>query len=99
MPTGEVNREWLTHKRRIDPQMHAAGCPKGQASYCCDHRVEEHEKNTSSAGSLHPSMTVILSVVETKELSLGPQNVLRQAAHRRHSSGFNAPLMSLARED
>ena len=79
MAADESNSEWLTRKRRIDPQLHAAGWPKVHEGHRGPHRVEEFETDAGPADYALCIDGRVLGIVEAKKLSLGPQNVLTQA--------------------
>ncbi len=79
--------EWQTRKTRIDPRLDAVGWkgPKGAAtSRAC--RTEEAPTAHGPADYALWLDGHIVAVVEAKKLTVGPQNVLTQAA--RYSQGI-----------
>jgi type I restriction enzyme R subunit len=85
MSASEGNSEWLTRKRRIDPQLAALGWVKKSAPTAAPFRLEEYETDAGPADYAFGVAEQILAVVEAKKLSLGPQGVLLQA--QRYSRG------------
>jgi hypothetical protein len=95
MPADESNSEWLTRKRRVDPQLHSAGWPKGHEYHPGAHRIEEFETDAGPADYALCIDDRALGIVDAKKLSLGPQNVLTQA--ERYSNGASTNPFSSAR--
>lgn len=82
--TGEA--EWKTRKKRIDPKLDAAGWPRPHGkSKLASFRTEEEETDHGPADYALWLGDEMAGVVETKKLTVGPQNVLTQA--QRHSRG------------
>ena len=89
--SGEL--EWKTRKRRIDPKLDAAGWAraKGEGSVAA-RRTEEEETSHGPADYALWLGDKVVGVVEAKKLTVGPQNVLTQAA--RYAKGLAAPVAS-----
>ncbi len=90
----QEEREWQTRKTRIDLRLQAQGwkvvpfdASRPLNAYKC-HAIEEYPTDNGPADYVLVSNGRILSVVEAKKLSLGPQNVLLQA--ERYSRGLPA---------
>jgi len=85
-PTHEP--EWLTRKRRIDPQLDAAGWLRfdGREHQRLAGRTEEEETANGPADYALWLDDRIVGVVEAKKLTVGPQNVLTQA--QRYARGL-----------
>lgn len=79
MPRDEANSEWLTRKRRIDPQLDGLGWPQASHTIQGDYRIEEYDTDNGPADYALCSDANVLGIIEAKKLSLGPQNVLTQA--------------------
>ncbi len=81
--------EWKTRKQRIDPRLDARGWsrPKrGSIPIGRAHRTEEEETANGPADYALWLDGHVTGVVEAKKLTVGPQNVLTQAA--RYSRGL-----------
>lgn len=85
MPATDANSEWLTRKRRIDPNLDACGWPKQTRAAAGAYRLEEYDTTAGPADYALCIGADALGIVEAKKLSLGPQNVLTQA--QRYSRG------------
>lgn len=87
MPTPQ-EPEWLTRKKRIDPQLDAAGWPRlaGAQDHGGAGRTEEEETANGPADYALWLDNRIVGVVEAKKLTVGPQNVLTQA--QRYARGL-----------
>ncbi len=79
MDCSELNSEWLTRKRRIDPGLDALGWRKSSHSMRGAYRIEEYSTEEGPADYALCCDSQVLGIVEAKKLSLGPQNVLTQA--------------------
>ncbi len=85
--------EWQTRKRRIDPRLEHQGwhvCPATSAG-SCSHPHCAYEEFPTANGPADYALSVdneIIGVLEAKKLTLGPQNVLTQAA--RYARGLPA---------
>ena len=75
----ESNSEWLTRKRRIDPRLDSLGWRMPTHTLGDSYRLEEFPTDNGPADYALCSNNQVLSVIEAKKLSLGPQNVLTQA--------------------
>lgn len=79
--------EWQTRKKRIDPRLDDAGWPKAAASpFPKPRRSEEEETANGPADYALWLGGHVVGVVEAKKVTLGPQNVLTQAA--RYAKGI-----------
>ena len=79
--------EWKTRKLRIDPKLDASGWPKAATSkFPAPRRSEEEPTANGPADYALWLDGAIVAVVEAKKVTLGPQNVLTQAA--RYSKGI-----------
>lgn len=84
--------EWLTRKQRVDPKLKASGwrvVPFSEKKSLRDYdrcAIEEYPTENGPADYALCLDGKILGVVESKKLSLGPQNVLTQA--ERYSRGI-----------
>ncbi len=79
--------EWQTRKKRIDPKLDEAGWPKAAASkFPAPRRSEEEPTANGPADYALWLDGAIVAVVEAKKVTLGPQNVLTQAA--RYAKGI-----------
>ncbi len=94
--------EWQTRKRRIDPKLNQAGWPKlGKSAFPAPRRTEEEETSNGPADYALWLNGHIAAVVEAKKVTLGPQNVLTQAARYSRGiagspydfAGFRAPFL------
>jgi type I restriction enzyme R subunit len=85
MSTGPHDPEWLVRKKRIDPQLDAAGWPRAASPILSPHRLEEYETANGPADYALAQGNQVLGIVQAKKLTLGPQNVLTQA--ERYSRG------------
>ena len=96
--------EWRTRKGRIDPKLDACGwrLPKGSTTPIHrPYRTEEEETDNGPADYALWLDNHVVSVVEAKKLTVGPQGVLPQAERYarglRHSpynfDGFRAPFL------
>jgi len=73
--------EWKTRKKRIDPRLDAAGwARRGGPPSTKLFRTEEEETANGPADYALWLGDRIVGVVEAKKLTVGPQNVLTQAA-------------------
>jgi len=80
--------EWKTRKERIDPRLDAAGWPRRSGPPSPKpFRTEEEETTNGPADYALWIDNQILAVVEAKKLTVGPQNVLTQAA--RYARGLD----------
>jgi type I restriction enzyme R subunit len=82
--------EGKTRKKRIDPKLDASGWAlpkKGTKPIHAPHRTEEHETSNGPADYALWMDNHVVGVVEAKKVSLGPQNVLTQAA--RYAKGLD----------
>jgi len=81
--------EWKTRKKRIDPKLDAAGwkLARGQARQQRPFRTEEEETENGPADYALWLDERVVGVVEAKKVTVGPQNVLTQAA--RYSRGID----------
>lgn len=85
--------EWKTRKKRIDPRLDAAGWPRrGGPPSPNPFRTEEEETAHGPADYALWSNNKIVGVVEAKKLTVGPQNVLTQAA--RYARGLDPEVAS-----
>ena len=93
-----MESERITRKSRIDPLLKSLGWdivpfreeqPLDQLSNCA---IEEYETENGPADYVLCVDGRILAVVETKKLTLGPQNVLTQA--ERYSRGVAASKLN-----
>jgi type I restriction enzyme R subunit len=88
-PAKPEELEWKTRKARIDPRLEAVGWVKGNARTTGKpHRIEEHETGNGPADYALRLNDQVVGVVEAKKLTVGPQNVLTQAA--RYSRGLSS---------
>lgn len=77
--------EWLTRKKRIDPLLTASGwtlrpfAPSVDLAGFSNHAIEEFPTASGPADYALVAGGRLLSVVEAKNVTLGPQNVLTQA--------------------
>jgi type I restriction enzyme R subunit len=74
--------EWLTRKERIDPKLDLAGWPLRSEKTPRIHvpfRTEEEETAHGPADYALWLDNHIVGIIEAKKLTLGPQNVLKQA--------------------
>lgn len=81
--------EWQTRKRRIDPQLEAAGwalVPPDQLPLHQPYRREEHATSDGPADYVLFAGGKPLAVVEAKKLTVGPYGVVTQA--ERYARGF-----------
>jgi type I restriction enzyme R subunit len=79
--------EWKTRKRRIDPKLDAAGWRlRGREA----HRTEEEDTEAGPADYALWLDQHVVGVVEAKKVTVGPQNVLTQAA--RYSKGLDPSI-------
>jgi type I restriction enzyme R subunit len=91
-----ADSEKATRKKRIDPQLKAAGwlvvpCPAANlSSYSPALAIEEFPTSAGPADYALTGAERIVGVVEAKKLSLGPQGVLVQA--ERYSRGLDQGL-------
>jgi type I restriction enzyme, R subunit len=83
-----IEPEWLTRKKRIDPLLDAAGWARfiGHQNHRVTGRTEEEETTNGPADYALWLDDRIVSVVEAKKLTVGPQNVLTQA--ERYAKGL-----------
>lgn len=78
--------EWKTRKKRIDPKLDAAGWPRPKGKdKAPSFRTEEEETDNGPADYALWLGDEMVSVVEAKKVTVGPQNVLTQA--QRYSRG------------
>lgn len=84
--------EWKTRKRRIDPKLDAAGWRLLKKASAGAGRTEEEETENGPADYALWLDQRIVGVVEAKKLTVGPQNVLTQAA--RYSRGIEPAVAS-----
>jgi type I site-specific restriction endonuclease len=89
-PTHLEEPEWLNRKKRIDPCLDALGWRRvdGPEPITQPHRIEEYETTSGPADYALGVDGKVLAIVETKKLTVGPQNVLTQA--ERYSRGATA---------
>src|SRR5688572_30343816 len=81
--------EWHTRKRRIDPRLDAAGWPKTAATPFPGPRRSEEEPTAHGPADYALWLDGrVVGIVEAKKVTLGPQNVLTQAA--RYAKGLGA---------
>lgn len=79
--------EWQTRKQRIDPRLDASGWPRAaQTAFPAPRRSEEEATSNGPADYALWLDHHIVGVVEAKKVTLGPQNVLSQAA--RYAKGI-----------
>jgi type I restriction enzyme R subunit len=71
--------EWKTRKKRIDPKLDSAGWRRRTAK-ATSFRTEEEETENGPADYAMWLDGGVVGVVEAKKLTVGPQNVLTQAA-------------------
>ena len=73
--------EWLTRKKRIDPPLDAAGWTRltGQQNHKLAGRTEEEETANGPGDYALWLDNRIVSVVEARKLTVGPQNVLSRS--------------------
>jgi type I restriction enzyme, R subunit len=82
--------EWLTRKRRIDPKLDACGWPLPKGGSTPLHQPYRTEEQETDAGPADYALWLdnhIVSLVEAKRLTVGPQNVLTQA--ERYARGIH----------
>src|ERR1700674_3490093 len=80
--------EWMTRKKRIDPRLKAAGWPRRSGPPSAEpFRTEEEETANGPADYALWIDNKIVGVVEAKKVTVGPQNVLTQAA--RYARGLD----------
>lgn len=93
-PTSPKDSEWITRKRLIDPKLKASGWrivpfelskPLGSYNRCA---IEEFPTDNGPADYALCVDGKIVGKIEAKKLTLGPQEVLRQA--ERYSRGATA---------
>lgn len=77
--------EWRTRKQRIDPKLDAAGWVLRKPGTAAA-RTEEQETSNGPADYALWLDQQVISVVEAKKLTVGPQNVLTQAG--RYAQGL-----------
>lgn len=87
MPGSHDEREWKTRKQRIDPRLDAIGWKKTPPGLSSLHsyRTEEEETDSGPADYALWLNKDLVGIVEAKKVTVGPQNVLTQAA--RYSRG------------
>ena len=88
--------EWKTRKRRIDPKLDACGwrLPKGSTTPIHGpYRTEEEETDNGPADYALWLDHHVVSVIEAKKLTVGPQGVLPQA--ERYARGLDTALTTL----
>ena len=92
-PAGSEELEWQTRKRRIDPKLDASGWSLPSGGTTPIHqpfRTEEEETEKGPADYALWLNNHIAGIVEAKKVTLGPQNVLKQA--ERYAKGIqNSP--------
>lgn len=80
--------EWKTRKKRIDPRLDAGGWPRRAAPPSPKpFRTEEEETANGPADYALWVDNQVVGIVEAKKLTVGPQNVLTQAA--RYARGLD----------
>ncbi len=85
--------EWKTRKKRIDPRLDAGGWPRRSGPPSPKpFRTEEQETANGPADYALWLDNEIVGVVEAKKLTVGPQNVLTQAA--RYARGLDPAVAS-----
>ena len=79
--------EWKTRKKRIDPRLDTLGWKKRSPGTAALHpyRTEEEETDNGPADYALWLNSDLVGIVEAKKVTVGPQNVLTQAA--RYSRG------------
>ncbi len=90
--------EWKTRKKRIDPKLDAAGwrLRKGKATPAAC-RSEEHETTNGPADYALWLDGNVAGVIEAKKVTVGPQNVLTQAArYAREASALRTTMKGTA---
>src|SRR6185436_6720966 len=79
--------EWQTRKRRIDPRLDAAGWKKSAPTRFAGPRRSEEEPTAHGPADYALWLDGhVVGIVEAKKVTLGPQNVLTQAA--RYAKGL-----------
>jgi type I restriction enzyme R subunit len=95
MPTKKPahEAEWKTRKQRIDPRLDAGGWPRRSAPPSAKpFRTEEEETANGPADYALWLENKVVGIVEAKKLTVGPQNVLTQAA--RYARGLSPDVAS-----
>jgi type I restriction enzyme, R subunit len=87
-PKKPSEAEWKTRKRRIDPKLDAAGWKLRKGLAAPADRTEEHGTANGPADYALCLDDEVVSVVEAKKLTVGPQNVLTQA--ERYAQGLES---------
>ena len=87
MSTGPHDPEWLVRKKRIDPQLDAAGWPRAASPILSPHRLEEYETANGPADYALAINNQILGIVEAKKLTLGRRTRARNS--RGHLTASN----------
>jgi type I restriction enzyme R subunit len=83
--------EWKTRKKRIDPRLDAGGWPRRAAPPSPKpFRTEEEDTANGPADYALWLNNRVVGVVEAKKLTVGPQNVLTQAA--RYARGLDPAI-------
>jgi type I restriction enzyme R subunit len=78
----QLESEWKTRKRRIDPKLDACGWPSPRHGVVPLHDAHRSEEEDTDAGPADYALWLdhrIVGLVEAKKLTIGPQNHLTQA--------------------